>query len=94
MLIGLLGLGVLASCSVKEDRSDCPCWLTVEAESTAMLSGWYGSQRIFDGHKGGFADRMVPRGDIAIISSKGVDSKVDFRQSGFEKGASGRPFQR
>ena len=23
-----------------------------------------------------------------------VDSKVDFRQSGFEKGASGRPFQR
>jgi len=25
---------------------------------------------------------------------KAVDSKVDFRQSGFEKGASGRPFQR
>ena len=24
----------------------------------------------------------------------GVDGKVDFRQSGFEKGASGRPFQR
>ena len=23
-----------------------------------------------------------------------VDSKVDFRQNGFEKGASGRPFQR
>ena len=23
-----------------------------------------------------------------------VDGKVDFRQSGFEKGASGRPFQR
>jgi len=23
-----------------------------------------------------------------------VDSKVDFRHSGFEKGASGRPFQR
>ena len=44
MLIGLLGLGVLASCSVKEDRSDCPCWLTVDAESTATLTGWYGSQ--------------------------------------------------
>ena len=71
MLIGLLGLGVLASCSVKEDRSDCPCWLTVEAESTATLAGWYGNQRLFDGHKGGFADRIVPRGDIAIISSKG-----------------------
>ena len=71
MLIGLLGLGALASCSVKEDRSDCPCWLTVEAESTATLTGWYGSQRIFDGHKGGFVDRMVPRGDIAIISSRG-----------------------
>ncbi len=71
ILIGLLGLGALASCSVKEDRSDCPCWLTVEAESTATLTGWYGSQRIFDGHKGGFVDRMVPRGDIAIISSRG-----------------------
>ena len=71
MLIGLLGLGVLASCSVKEDRSDCPCWLTVDAESTATLTGWYGSQRIFDGQKGGFVDRMVPRGDIAIISSRG-----------------------
>ena len=71
MLIGLLGLVALASCSVKEDRSDCPCWLTVEAENTATLTGWYGSQRIFDGHKGGFVDRMVPRGDVAIISSKG-----------------------
>jgi len=28
------------------------------------------------------------------IGSKTVDSKVDFRHSGFEKGASGRPFQR
>jgi len=71
MLIGLLGLVALASCSVKEDRSDCPCWLTVEAESTATLTGWYGSRRIFDGHKGGFVDRMVPRGDVAIISSRG-----------------------
>ena len=25
---------------------------------------------------------------------KNVDSKVDFRQNGFEKGASGAPFQR
>ncbi|MBQ7422061.1 MAG: hypothetical protein IJV27_07965, partial [Prevotella sp.] len=30
----------------------------------------------------------------ANISTRSVDSKVDFRQSGFEKGASGRPFQR
>ena len=28
------------------------------------------------------------------INKRGVDGKVDFRQSGFEKGASGRPFQR
>ena len=29
-----------------------------------------------------------------LAVSLAVDGKVDFRQSGFEKGASGRPFQR
>ena len=81
MTVGAIaGLVALGSCSVKEDRSDCPCWLTVEAESTATLTGWYGSQRIFDGHKGGFVDRMVPRGDVAIISSRGEFTVAEGRQ--------------
>ena len=69
ILIGLLGLGALASCSVKEDRSDCPCWLTVEAESTATLTGWYGSQRILDNHSGSLVDHMVPRGTVDLVAS-------------------------
>ena len=40
--------------------------------------------------------RYMSKFQIGTISAEfwGVDGKVDFRQSGFEKGASGRPFQR
>ena len=36
------------------------------------------------------ADRLVSD----MYDALDVDNKVDFRQSGFEKGTSGRPFQR
>ena len=71
ILIGLLGLGALASCSVKEDRSDCPCWITVTARETTSLSAWYGSQIILDNHSGGLVDHTVPRGIVDIVASEG-----------------------
>ena len=51
----IAGLVALGSCSVKEDRSDAACWITVTAEETTSLSAWYGSQRILDNHPGGLA---------------------------------------
>ena len=71
VLIGLLGLVALVSCSVKEDRSDCPCWLTVEAPKAISLNAWFGSHQILDNHRGGFVDHTVPRGIVEIIASYG-----------------------
>ena len=62
---------LLASCSVKEDRSDAPCWITVRAQKTTTLSAWYGSQRILDNHQGGLEDHMVPRGTVELVASDG-----------------------
>lgn len=62
---------ILASCSVKEDRSDCPCWLTVRADETASLSAWYGSYRILEDRKGGMEDYTVPRGIVELVASEG-----------------------
>ena len=69
ILIGLLGLGALASCSVKEDRSDAACWITVTAETSTSMSIWYGSQRILDNHPGSLVDHMVPRGTVDLVAS-------------------------
>ena len=42
--LGILGLAVLVSCSVKEDRTDCPCWLTVRASyPNEVVSAWFGT---------------------------------------------------
>ena len=62
---------LLASCSVKEDRSDAPCWITVKADKSTSLSAWYGSQRILDNHQGGLEDHMVPRGTVDLVASEG-----------------------
>lgn len=67
-LAAMLAFG---SCSVKEDRSDCPCRLTVEAGKGTVLSAWYGGQKILDNHSGGIVDRMVPRGIVEIVASEG-----------------------
>ena len=71
LLMGILGLVALVSCSVKEDRSDCPCWITVIADKAISLSAWYGNQIILDNHNGGLEDHTVPRGIVDLVASYG-----------------------
>ena len=68
--MGILGLVALVSCSVKEDRGDCPCYLTVDAERTVSVDGWFGTTSLFNVN-GGFVDRQVPRGIVDIVASHG-----------------------
>ena len=69
--MGILGLVALVSCSIKEDRSDAACWITVTADNSTSLSAWFGSQRILDNHQGGLEDHMVPRGIVDLVASVG-----------------------
>ena len=80
ILIGIAGLVALCSCSVKEDRSDCPCWITVVADNTTRISAWYGSQKILDNHSGGLVDHTVPRGMVDIVASEGNFSAPEGQQ--------------
>lgn len=80
IIIGMLGLVALVSCSVKEDRSDCPCWLTVEASKAISLNAWFGSHQILDNHRGGFVDHTVPRGIVEIVASYGKFAAEDGHQ--------------
>ncbi len=71
-ILGVLGLGVLASCSVKENRGDCPCWLTVRASfPNELVSAWYGLQPVFEDLDGQQVDRQVPRGTVDVVASRG-----------------------
>lgn len=69
--MGILGLVALVSCSIKEDRNDAACWITVTADNSTSLSAWFGSQRILDNHQGGLEDHMVPRGIVDLEASVG-----------------------
>lgn len=70
--LGILGLAVLVSCSVKEDRTDCPCWLTVRASyPNEVVSAWYGTHTLFEGLMGEQIDRQVPRGTVDLVASRG-----------------------
>ena len=80
--MGIAGLVALCSCSVKEDRSDCPCWITVTARETTSLSAWYGSQIILDNHSGGLVDHMAPRGIVDIVASEGNFTAPEGEQMG------------
>ena len=71
---------LLASCSVKEDRSDCPCWMQVDASCVMadriQLRGWWGSQALFDETLSGsslraFHEYTVPRGTVAVTAFAG-----------------------
>ena len=73
---------LLASCSVKEERSDCPCWLTVDANKAISLSAWYGSHQILDNHHGGFVDYTVPRGIVDLVASQGSFTAPEGQQMG------------
>ena len=70
--LGILGLAVLVSCSVKEDRTDCPCWLTVRASyPNEVVSAWFGTHTLFEGLVGEQIDRQVPRGIVDLVASRG-----------------------
>lgn len=72
IILGILGLVALGSCSVKEDRSDCPCWLTVRASfPNEKVSAWYGTRPIFEDQDGQQVDRQVPRGIVDVVVSRG-----------------------
>ena len=79
IMIGILGLVALVSCSVKEDRSDCPCYLTVDAERAVSVDGWFGARSLFNVN-GGFVDRQVPRGIVDIVASHGRFSVPEGQQ--------------
>lgn len=72
VILGILGLVVLGSCSVKEDRGDCPCWLTVRASyPNEVVSVWYGTRTLFEDLDGQQADLQVPRGTVDVLASRG-----------------------
>ena len=77
--MGILGLVALVSCSVKEDRGDCPCYLTVDAERDVSVDGWFGTRSLFNVN-GGFVDRQVPRGIVDIVASHGRFSVPEGQQ--------------
>lgn len=77
--MGILGLVALVSCSVKEERGDCPCYLTVDAERTVSVDGWFGTRSLFNVN-GGFVDRQVPRGIVDIVASHGRFSVPEGQQ--------------
>ena len=71
-ILGITGLVALLSCSVKEDRGDCPCWLTIRASyPNELVSAWFGSQPIFQDENGQQVDRQVPRGIVDVVASRG-----------------------
>ena len=78
-MMGILGLVALVSCSVKEDRGDCACYLTVDAERAVSVDGWFGARSLFNVN-GGFVDRQVPRGIVDIVASHGRFSVPEGQQ--------------
>ena len=73
-------LTTFCSCTVKEDRGNCPCRLMIKADSTTSISAWYGSHRLFEGLMGGVADRPVPRGTVEIVANEGDFTVPEGRQ--------------
>lgn len=81
----MLCLLVLTSCSVKEDRSDCPCILTIDLSSCQddmepmSLKGWMGSSILFEKKARGKdypegVKIMVPRGNVSYSVHSAVPS--------------------
>jgi len=74
MTVGALAVAVMASCSVKEDRSDCPCWLTVDLSETngayVQLKAWCPapvfSESIPRSQRDDFHEYRVPRGQVRL----------------------------
>ena len=74
------------SCSIKEDRSECPCWLKVFIDpfpaSGAVISAWNGSPVFLDMVEEGdwtdFYEATVPRGFLGVTCFRHIPS-LDFR---------------
>lgn len=69
-------LAALCSCSVKEDRSDCPCYLEIDCTGLAVpaitVEGWtqrrvFGDQ-IRNNEFGQFHEYLVPRGQLWLCA--------------------------
>ncbi len=80
----LPALLIMSSCSVKEDRSPCPCWLTVISSDMPRVSGkaaltlWSGGSGIVSEDISGGEDSpvereyTVPRGTVTISVRSGL----------------------
>ena len=74
----------IASCSIKEDRSECPCVLTVTLHETTgkvMISGWSDGRRIINDilkpdDKECTAKYRVPRDRCGISAFRGYEELV------------------
>ena len=74
----------IASCSIKEDRSECPCVLTVTLHETTgkvMISGWSDGRRIINDilkpdDKECTAKYRVPRDRCVISAFRGYEELV------------------
>lgn len=83
-IIAFAAVTFVSACSIKEDRSDCPCSLTVTLHETTeevMISGWSDGRRIINdilkpNDKEYTAKYRVPRGRCEISALKGYEEFV------------------
>ena len=70
---------ILSSCSVKEDRDVCPCWLQIDLSTCShytdlvSLKGWTGERAVFGVHIPGedftqVHEEEVPRGMVSYCA--------------------------
>ena len=75
-----IALALLASCSIKEDRSPCPCWLQVdlsEINCAVHLTGWAADRMVFAESPIGFGSMTVEpfvnvEQDIVLNSTRAI----------------------
>lgn len=83
-------LPLLASCSVKEDRDECPCWLQIDLSTCShyadrvSLKGWTSSSPVFGVQVlsedfSSSHEEEVPRTMVSYCATSGLD---DSRSSG------------
>lgn len=74
-----LALLLLSACSVKEDRSDCPCHLSLNLSGTPLKLRIAGEGSIIerDIPEDTLLVVLVPRGDLTLSALKGADYSAD-----------------
>lgn len=80
-------LPMLASCSVKEERGDCPCWLQIDLSTCShfadrvVLKGWntissvFGVQVLSEDFSSSHEEE-VPRGMVSYCAVSGLDENM------------------